>query len=242
AMIAAAVTLGSYFRQHDQYDSAHFYAGQALFWAQETGDTFDLAIATVGLGFSAMELDSLKRARYLFWQVADISADSYPGFTDLARIGLGDCFYRRGELDSCLAYIAPIEKIYRQRPANPTFAYAAHLLGKVYRDQGHDAEAIEKLTDSYLTWHALGGFADLIENLNDLADIYLQQHEYNNSRKYYVAASQLAQIYDLEQKNRYNINLDSRISARLTPEEYVRAGKEGEALAQEITQGREPIQ
>jgi hypothetical protein len=103
------------------------------------------------------------------------------------------------------------------------------------RDKGDLPNAILRLNASLVAWQSLRDQADLIDNLNDLAKAYSLQKDYFNTRKYYIAAATLAVKYVLTTKDDYDADMDSRFLRELSQDEYLRAGNEGTALAQQYS-------
>ncbi len=235
AMLMASISLSSYFRQARQPEPAYLYARRADSLAEMTGDTFDLAMAKSTLAFSAMEVDSLDEAKLLLNRVEALSGQVYEPFYDLAQVGLAEYFYAAGEYDSCIAHATYIENLYKGLAApNTNYASALYYEGKALSAKGDIRQAIGKLLESKQAWQELSGYSDLIDNLNDLGDLYLRAKDYANSRTYYLAAAKVEKSYGLPQQSKLDVNLNNLFLQKLTNEEYLRAGKEGDSIAADI--------
>jgi hypothetical protein len=235
AMLMASISLSSYFRQVRQPDPAYAYARKADSLAEMTGDTFDLAMAKSTLAFSALKVDSLEQAKNLFQRVEQLSGQVYQPFFDLAQVGLSEYFFLAGEYDSCIVHATYVENLYKGLAApNTNYASAIYYEGKALAAKGEDQKAIEKLLESAQAWQALSGYSDLIDNINDLGDLYLREKDYANARKYYLAAAKVEKSYGLPQQSKLDIDLNNLFLQNLTKEDYVRAGKEGDSLAADI--------
>lgn len=232
--IAAAVYLGYGFRQKDMYDSAYQYGITASDWAQSTNDTFDLSLTRSSLGFALLGLDSLERARELFTKLQSLSGSEFQPFYDLSQLGLADCFEREGEYDSCMVYASFVETAYRTQPSNPNFAYASQLIGRAKAGEGTYDEAVIWLTESTEAWRAVAGYSPLVDSFNDLAEVYLKLKDYAQARKFYLAASKVAQAYAVPQKSKLTVDINNLLLDRLSSEQYVTATNEGEELAEQI--------
>lgn len=235
AMLMASISLSSYFRQVREPDPAYAYARKADSLAEVTGDTFDLAMAKSTLAFSALKVDSLTEARDLFLRVEQLSGQVYQPFFDLAQVGIAQYFYMAGEYDSCIAHATYVENLYKEVAApNTNYASALYYQGKALSAKGMDHEAIEKLLESAQAWQALSGYSDLIDNLGDLGDLYLRVKDYADARKYYLAAAKVEKSYGLPQQSKLDVDLNNLFLQKLSREDYLRAGKEGDSIAADI--------
>jgi hypothetical protein len=70
--------------------------------------------------------------------------------------------------------------------------------------------------------------------MNDLADVYLKLKDYAKARKFYLAASKVAQAYGVPQKSKLTVDINNSLLNHLSSEQYVAATNEGEELAQQI--------
>jgi tetratricopeptide (TPR) repeat protein len=231
---AAAVLLNSYFRQRESFDSAYHYGNVSVDFAEQTEDTFDLLIAKSGLAYSALALDSLAQAESLARESMERAGAAYPGFVDLANNCLADYFRRTGQYDSSLSYA---NLTLARNPAyqpTPTVAHASQIAGRAHLGLKNSEAAEEYLKQAATAWRALAGYTDLITTYNVLGDLYRQSEDYFQARKYYLAATQLAEKYGLGHKGKYDINLNNFFLGRLESEAFLRSGEEAETLVNEV--------
>lgn len=232
--IAASVLLCSYYRQTDVYDTALQYGSIAALAAAETQDTFDLLLANSGYAYSALGLDSLDQAETLLRRTIELAGTTYPGFIELANTGLAEYFERAEQPDSALYYARLVLADTTQQSLNPNSAHAERIAGESLAKLGSLDDATQLLENAATTWRKLSGYSDLITTYNSLGDVYLEKKDYYDSRKYYLAATQLAGKYGLEKKGKYDVNLNNYFLDKLTSDGYLRSGKEAEDLVKQV--------
>ncbi len=231
---AAGVLLNSYFRQRENFDSAYHYGSVSANFAEQTEDTFDLLIAKSGLAYSALSLDSLDLAKSLAWESMERAGAAYPGFLDLANNCLADYFRRTKQYDSSLSYANLTLARNPGYQANPTVAHATQIAGQAQLGLENFEAAEENLKQAASAWRTLAGYTDLITTYNALGDLHLRREDYFQARKYYLAATQLAEKYGLGHKGRYDINMNNIFLGRLESEAFLRSGQEAETLVEEV--------
>ena len=231
---AAAVLLSSYFRQREIFDSAQHYGHVSVDFALQTQDTFDLLIAKSSLAYSTIALDSLAQAKLLAWETMEQAGAAYPGFIDLANNCLADYFRRSEQYDSSLSYANLTLARNPVYQSTPTVAHACQIAGQAHLGLENFEAAEEKLKQAASAWRAITSYADLITTYNALGDLYRQDQDYFRARKYYLAATQLAEKYGLGHKGRYDINMNNIFLGRLESEAFLRSGAEAETLVKEV--------
>ncbi len=231
ALLAADLILATYYRTEEMQDSAYLIGNEALAAAEAIDDTFHVALVRAGLGFAAIRLDSLALARNVFEDLLKYDGEAAASFHDVANSGLADFYHRLRMNDSARVVLGRLRHIIESGAADGTTAYTLHVLGKVLRDSGQLDSAVTRLSQSLSAWQGLRSVIDVIDNLNDLAATYRLQQDHFNARKYYMAAGNMAEKYSYPAKNKYTADMNLVFLKGLKPEEYVRAGEEGKALA-----------
>lgn len=235
ALLSASLSLLSYHRKKDQFDSAVTFGEKAISLAESVGDAVSLALAQAGTGFSLLRLGNLDRARGLFHTVLNGGGNRYPYLARLAKLGLADCFYIAKDFDSARIYASDVETQYQSSTNNEIATQATQLLGKISRAREDYVQAVSKLNTSLDAWRSLGDLPEVIDNLNDLAEAYYDQKDFVNARKFYMAAGKMAKKYDFPTKDHYTADMNLRLLRNLSSEEYLRAGNEGAALAEKYS-------
>ncbi len=237
AQIAAEEVLSSYYRSVAQFDSAFFYASNAMPLAAGIDDTFHLAVARVSAGISALRIDSLDFAHRTFQDLLKYKGVSESEFVPVAAVGLADYFERSGEFDSTLFYLDTIKDRYGPKSHDAIASYALQILGRTYSDYERYDEAVKVLQRSLGITQQLNNIADAIDIMNDLANCYRQSHDWHNARKYYMAAGNLAKHFNFDAKDKYTADLNNLFLKRLKASDYKRAGEEGLELAKQFESG-----
>ncbi len=235
ALLAADLALATYYRTKEMQDSAYFIGNEALAAAEAIDDTFHVALVRAGLGFAAIRLDSLAFARSVFEDLLKYNGEAASSFHDVANSGLADYYHRSRMNDSARVVLERLRQVINSGAADGTTAYTLHVLGRVLRDSGQLDSAVTRLSQSLAAWQGLRGIVDVIDNLNDLAATYRLLQDYFNARKYYMAAGNMAEKFGYAAKNKYTADMNLVFLKGLKPEEYIRAGEEGKALADKYT-------
>jgi tetratricopeptide (TPR) repeat protein len=233
--LAASLVLESCYRQIDQIDSAAIYAKQAVDLANIVGDPPSFLSAESGAGFCTLRQGKFEKGKLFFEDILFKAATGGSPYENMAKVGLADYFQSSGNHDSASFYAAAVVKTLANSGASEVSALASQILGCALRDRGDLPNAISRLNSSLASWQILRRQADLINNLNDLAEAYLLQKNYFNARKYYVGAATLAVKYNLTTKDDYDADMDTRYLKSLQQEEYLRAGTEGTELAKQYS-------
>ncbi len=234
AQLAADLVLATHHRTLDAQDSAFAYCEDALAAATALSDDFQVAFTKAGLGFAALQIDSLDYAQRVFRDLLAYRGRNGSDFNDIGSAGLADYFERRGARDSARVYLEPLRSSMDNNVIDGTTAYATRVYGRILRDEQKYDEAIEYLARSLEMWRNLRAIPDVIECLNDLAQVYRLKEDYLDARKYYMAAGNLANDQKLPRRDLYTADLNVLFLKNLKPDEYRRAGEEGIALARQL--------
>lgn len=232
AILASDVVLATYYRSIERQDSA-FYAGrEALECARAINQPFYIALASAGMGFAAMRIDSLDAAHAIFEELLSYTGESDVSYREVANAGLADYFHRVKNFDSTQIVLNRLNHVINSMNTDGTAAYACHVYGRLLRDTGRLDSAIVFLDRSLQIWSTLQSSTDVIDNLNDLARTYRLKDDYFNARKNFMAAGTLADKYQYPGKNLYTADLNLVFLKNLKPAQYVEAGDEGKAWAE----------
>ena len=231
ALLAADLILATYYRTEEMQDSAYLIGNEALAAAVAIDDEFHVALVRAGLGFAASRIDSLLFARSVFEDLLTYNGEAATSFHDVANSGLADYYHRSRMNDSARVVLERLRHVINSGAADGTAAYTLHVLGRVLRDSGQLDSAAARLSQSLSAWQGLRSVVDVIDNLNDLGATYRLQQDHFNARKYYMAAGNMAEKFRYPTKNKYTADMNLVFLKGLKPEEYVRAGEEGKALA-----------